>query len=91
MVLLYFLLSSEMKEALWDLKHFCKVFLEFVLGWGWFMGTAASPQHAHKEDEQGELFAKCSFGEATQFLLFFFKAQHSQIEVGTRVCPSDLI
>ena len=36
------------------------------------MGTAASPQHAHKEDEQGELFAKCSFGEATQFLFFFF-------------------
>lgn len=57
------------------------------------MGTAASPQHAHKEDEQGELFAKCSFGEATQFLFFFFffKAQHSQIEVGMRVCPSDLI
>ena len=56
------------------------------------MSTAASPQHTHKEDEQCELFAKCSFDEATQFFFFFFfKAQQSHIEVGMRVCPSDQI
>lgn len=43
------------------------------------------------EDEQCELFAKCSFDEATQFLFFLKKAQQSHIEVGGRVCPSDLI
>ena len=37
------------------------------------MSTAASPQHTHKEDEQCELFAKCSFDEATQFFFFFLK------------------